>query len=157
MIALINSIVGGSKQKVEADVPKTSKIQAKDKEVGIVVNENPEIYLGTTIIVNPSLVNPFFLSIIIDGKVLRNCIIDSDASNNVIPIRIMEEMGLKVDRTYGKCYDMGSREVHVIGIIYKVPYKLVTFLEKELVMSVTVVNIPPMYGIILSRQWCASM
>lgn len=83
--------------------------------------------------------------------------IDSGASNNVILVKIMEEIGLKFDRTYRQCYAMDSREVPVIGVIHKVPYKLALFLEKELVMSVTMVDIPPTYGMLLSRQWCASM
>lgn len=106
------------------------------------INENPKIYLGTTITSNPSHVNPFFLSLIIDGKLLRNCMIDSRASNNIMPIKIMEEMGLKVDSTYGKCYTMDSREVLIIGVINKVPYKLATFPEKVLYISVIVVDIP---------------
>lgn len=126
-------------------------------EVKSVINENTEVYLGTTVTSNPSHVNLFFLSLIIDGNFLRNCMIDSRASNNVMPIKIMEEVVSKIDSTYGKCYVMDSRKVLVIGVINKVPYKLEALREKELFTSITVVDIPPTYGMLLSREWSASM
>lgn len=156
-MVFINSIPRGNKKGMEVDVPKIIESRAKFSEVGTSVNENLEIYLATTITANPNLLNPFLLSLIMDGKVLRNCMIDSCTSNNVMPIKIMEGMGLKVDSTYEKSYDMDSREVLVIGVIYKVPYRLDAFPEKEVVLSVTVVDIPTTYGMLLSRQWCASM
>lgn len=62
-IAFINSIVGVSKDKAEVDAPETCKSQGKDTEVGTIINENPKIYLGTTITANPNLVNLLFIPI----------------------------------------------------------------------------------------------
>ncbi len=44
-------------------------------------------------------VEPFFLSILVNGKTLRNCMIDFGASNIVMPFEIMKGLGLKVDTT----------------------------------------------------------
>ena len=42
-------------------------------------------------------INPFFLSLIIKGKTLKNCMIDSGTSNTIMPFKVMEALGLKVD------------------------------------------------------------
>lgn len=52
---------------------------------------------------------------------------------------------------------MDSREVPMIGTIKALPYKLVAFPEKELTMSVLVVDIPPYYWMLLSIKWSASI
>ena len=51
---------------------------------------------------------------------------------------------------------MDKREVTVIGTINALPYKLFSYLDKELTMSVLVIEIPPQYGMLLSRNWSAS-
>ena len=52
---------------------------------------------------------------------------------------------------------MDKRKVTVIGTINALPYRLTTFPNKELNISVLVVNIPPQYGMLLSRKWSAAM
>ena len=64
-----------------------------------------------------------------------------------MPFKVMESIGLKVDTKKGRC-----REVLVIGTINSLPFKLVAYLEVELTMSVLVVDIPPHYGMLLSRK-----
>ena len=83
--------------------------------------------------------------------------IDSGASNTIMPFKVMEALGLKVDIDQGRCRGMDAREVLVIGTINDLPFKLATFLEVELTMSVLVVDIPPHYGMLLSRKWSAAM
>ena len=64
---------------------------------------------------------------------------------------------MKVDITQGRCCAMDKREVTVIGTINALPYRLITCLDKELTMSVLVVDIPPQYGMLLSRKWRVAM
>ena len=52
---------------------------------------------------------------------------------------------------------MDKRAVIVIGTINALPYKLTTCPNKELTMSVLVVDIPPQYGMLLSRKWSDAM
>lgn len=52
-------------------------------------------------------------------------------------------MGLKVDTPHGRCQTMDSREVPVIGTIKALPYRLVSYPNKQLTMSDLVVDIPP--------------
>lgn len=83
--------------------------------------------------------------------------IDSGAYSNVMPFEIMKELGLKVDTTQGRCCAMDKREVTIIGTINSLPYRLTACPKKELTMSVLVVDIPPQYGMLLSRKWSAAM
>ena len=48
-------------------------------------------------------IDPFLLSLVVNGKTLKNCMIDSGASNTVIPMKVMESLGLKVDTKQGRC------------------------------------------------------
>ena len=42
-------------------------------------------------------IDPFMLSLIVSGKTLKNCMIDSRASNTVMPFKVMEALSLEVD------------------------------------------------------------
>ena len=66
-------------------------------------------------------INSFLLSLIVNGKTLKNCMIDSGASNSVMPMKIMESLGLKVDTKKGRCCAMDSIEVSIIGSINALP------------------------------------
>ena len=83
--------------------------------------------------------------------------IDSGASNTIMPFEIMKGLGLNVDTTQWRCCVMKKREVVVIGTINAFPYKLTTYHDKELTMSVLVIDIWPKYGILLCRKWSVTM
>ena len=42
-------------------------------------------------------IDPFLLSLVVNGKTLKNCRIDLGGSNTVMPMKVMESLGLKVD------------------------------------------------------------
>ena len=44
---------------------------------------------------------PFYLTLQINNLLLHNCMLDSGAAMNVIPLSIMKEMGLEITRPYG--------------------------------------------------------
>lgn len=92
---------------------------------------------------------PFFLSLIINGKTLKNCMIKSGASNIVMPFKIMEYLGLKVDTKKSRCRAIDAREVLVIGTINVFPFRQVVCPDVDLTMTILVVGIPPQYGMLL--------
>ena len=47
-----------------------------------------------------------------NGKTLKNCMIDSSASSIVMPFEIMKELGPKVDTTQGRCCTMDKGKLH---------------------------------------------
>lgn len=121
-----------------------------------VVSQIP-IYLDNSAIVYIENIDPFFLSLIIDGKTMKNYMIDNGSSNIGMPFKFMESLGLKLDTNQGRCCALDSRQVLVIGTISAFPYKLDAYPENDLTMSVLVVDIPPQYGILLSRKRSISM
>ena len=102
-------------------------------------------------------IEPFMLSLIVNGKTLKICMIDSRASNTIMPFKVMESLCLKVDTKQGRCCAMDSREVSIIGTINALPYELVAYTDANLTMTILVVDIPPRYGMLLSRKWSATM
>lgn len=80
----------------------------KEKEDKGIMSQIPQMYLdnsSTTYIEN---IDPFFLSLIINGKTLKNFMIDSGALDTVMPFKIMESLSLKVDTNQGKCRAMDA-------------------------------------------------
>jgi len=135
IVSLISGVLCQAKQNDET--------QGKRHAICNEEDEVPEVYLGVTMTKCPSQVEPFYVSLVINGKVIRNCMLDSRASTNIMPLAIMQQAGLKIDKACGKCYAMGAREVPVIGIMKDVNFRLATFPEKNYEMNITVVDIKP--------------
>lgn len=157
LVALINGATIAYNDLVVPTQPKVSDKGKEDKEVERVITIIPHIFLGNSVTSCPGKIDPFFLALIVEGNLLKNCIIGFGASNNIMPSKIVEALGLKVDNTHGKFYAMDSREVLITGVINELPYRLETYPYKEFKMSVVVVDISPNYKMFLSRKWSASM
>ena len=74
------------------------------------MSQIPQMFLDSSINEFLGSVEVFFLSILLNGKTLKNCMIDSGASNTIMPFEIMKELGLKVDTTQGRCCAMDKRK-----------------------------------------------
>ena len=83
--------------------------------------------------------------------------IDSGGSKNIIPFKVTEAPCLGVDTKQGRCRAMDASEVPIIGTINALPFRLVGYPDEELTMLVLVVDIPPHYGMFLSRKWSTAM
>ena len=121
---------------------------------------NPTIILGSKI---DSMDNedeevpPFYMSLNVHDMVLHNAMLDSGASHNLMPKGVVESLGLEITRPYKDLYSFDSKRVKCLGLIkdmvvslYKLPYKII-------VMDVVVDDIPPKFGILLSRSWTSKM
>ncbi|KAH9304017.1 hypothetical protein KI387_008421, partial [Taxus chinensis] len=80
------------------------------------LGEPPKVYLGTSLVKSQLNVDPFFTTLVIKDKLLHNYMFDFGASCNVMPLEVMNELGIKVT-VYGKCTAMDSREVPVVGCV----------------------------------------
>lgn len=126
--------------------------EKKDKSVDSGENKQPsEIYLGTTLHDDPSRVDPFYLTLLINNKVMKNCMIDIGATINVMPLGVMKELGLEVDDNYGTCYAMDNRSVPVVGVLKDLEIKIASYREDTYKIDITVIDVPPSYGMLLSR------
>ena len=58
----------------------------------------------------------FYIALEINQLILHNCMLDSGAEVNVMPLRLMEQLELKPTRKYNVC-GMDSRLVQLKGVI----------------------------------------
>jgi hypothetical protein len=98
-------------------------------------------------------VAPFYITLTLFDHLLHNCMLDFGASHNVIPKAIMEKLGLEITRPYGDLYSFDSRKVKCIGMIKDLVVGLAQIPTKSILMDVVVTDIPPKYGMLLSRSW----
>jgi len=85
--------------------------------------------------------------------VLHNCLMDSGASNNLMPKTVMEELELEVTKAYHDLYSFESRRVQCLGVIKDLVVTLFQLPMKSVVMDIMVADVPPKFGILLSRSW----
>jgi hypothetical protein len=96
---------------------------------------------------------PFYTSLNIHDKVLHNCLMDSGASQNLMPKSVMDELGLEIKKTYHELYSFESRKVKCLGVIKDMVVTLFQFPMKSILMDIVVVDVPPKFGMLLSRSW----
>jgi hypothetical protein len=96
---------------------------------------------------------PFYTSLNIHDKVLHNCLMDSGASHNLMPKIVMEELGLEVTKAYHDLYSFDSRRVQCLGVIKDLVVSLFQLPMKSVVMDIVVADVPPKFGMLLSRSW----
>jgi len=82
---------------------------------------------------------------------------DSGASHNLMPKAITEKLGLDITRKYHDIYSFDSGRVKCIGLIKDVVVTLHQIPEKNVLMDVVVADIPPRFGMLLSRSWGAKL
>ena len=82
---------------------------------------------------------------------------DSGASHNLMPKVVMEILGLEITRPYKYLYSFDSSRVKCLGIIKDLCVSLTQIPAKCMVMDVVVADVPPKYGMLLSRSWGAKL
>ena len=96
---------------------------------------------------------PFYTSLNIHDKVLHNCLMDSGASHNIMPKTVIDEIGLEITKMYHDLYSFDSRKVKCLGVIKYLVVTLFQFPMKSVVMDIVVADVPPKFGMLLSRYW----
>jgi ribonuclease HI len=116
-------------------------------------DENPTIILGPMVEDRDESSPPFYTSLNIHDKVLHNCLMDLGASHNLMPKTVMEELGLEVTKSYHDLYSFDSRRVQCLGVIKDLVVTLFQLPMKSMVMDILVADVPPKFGMLLSRPW----
>jgi hypothetical protein len=75
------------------------------------------------------------------------------ASHNVMPKVVMEELGLEITKPYQDLYSFDSKKVKCLGLIKYLVVSLSQLPMKSVVMDIVVADIPPKFGMLLSRTW----
>ena len=99
---------------------------------------------------------PFYLSLNVHDMIVHNAMIDSGASHNLIPKGVVEILGLEVTMPYKYLYLFDSRKVKCLGLIKDMVVTLTKIPSKTVVMDVVVADIPPNFGVLLSRSWTSN-
>jgi hypothetical protein len=60
---------------------------------------------------------PFFISLVVNDLLLHNCMLDSGASTNVMSLKVMNQLGLKITRPYRNVCGIDSKLIKVCGLI----------------------------------------
>ena len=60
---------------------------------------------------------PFYVSVVIHDLLLHNCMLDSGASHNILPLSVMEQLGLQTTRTSKGLYSFNSMRLKCLGMI----------------------------------------
>jgi ribonuclease HI len=116
-------------------------------------DEKPAVVLGPMVEDRDDSSPPFYTSLNIHDKVLHNCLMDSGASHNLMPKTVMEELGLEVTRAYHDLYSFDSRRVQCLEFIKDLVVTLFQLPMKSVVMDIVVADVPPKFGMLLSRAW----
>lgn len=74
-----------------------------------------------------------------------------------MPKAIMEKLNLDIARPYKDLFSFDSSQVKCLGLIKDLCVSLVQYPNKTILMEVVVANIPPKYGMLLSRSWGAKL
>lgn len=103
---------------------------------------------------NPNL---FYISLLLNGQKLSNCIIDFGASDNTMPKPVEKSLDLELTKTFGCCYSMDGKKVPPVGQVKDVQAILYAYLEKRLKLTILIADIPTNYGMLLNRTFCKDM
>ena len=82
---------------------------------------------------------------------------DSGASQNLMPKIIIDSLGLDITRPYKDLFSFYSREVKCLVLIKDLVVSLHQMPEKSMIMDVVVADVPPKFGMLLSRSWAAKL
>ena len=137
----------------KSHVAKMLKVDSLSGMVNV-EDDQPELIFGPAIDdqLEDSEVPPFYLSLRIHQCILHNSMLDSGASHNLIPKSIMEKLGLDITRPYHDLYSFDSGRVYCIGLIMDLVVSLEKIPAKNVLMDVVVDDIPPCFGMFLSRS-----
>jgi hypothetical protein len=100
---------------------------------------------------------PFYVIIKVHDMNLHNALLDSGTSHNLMPKVFMDELGLDITRPYKDIFSFDSRKVKCLGLIKDLVVLLAQIPSKNLVMDVVMADIPPKFGMLLSRSWAAKL
>jgi hypothetical protein len=116
-------------------------------------DDQPKVTIGPMIEDCDDSCPPFYISLNVHDKILHNCLLDSGASHNLMPKAVMDELGLEVTKPYQDLFSFDSRKVRCLSLIKDMVINLAQLPMRSMVMDVVVADIPPKFGLILSRSW----
>lgn len=118
---------------------------SQSDEVGDIVNlqeEKPVVTFGPHVEEVDSSIPPFYISVLLHDFILHNCMLDSGASHNLMPLSMMKELNLKITKPYRDLYSFDSKMVKCVGLIKDMVVSLAQIPARIIMMDVVVADIP---------------
>jgi hypothetical protein len=100
---------------------------------------------------------PFFMTLVMNNKSLNNCMLDTGAGANIMSFKVMQQLGLKVTRPYRNVCGFESKAIPTHGVIENVKVCLKEYPEKVIHVDIVVVDIPDVWGMLLSRKFASEL
>jgi hypothetical protein len=98
---------------------------------------------------------PFFMTLAMNNKYLNNCMLDTGVGANMMSLKVMQQMGLKVTRPYKNVCGFESKAIPTHGVIENIEVQLKEFPEKTVRIYIIVVDVLDVWGMLLSRNFGA--
>jgi hypothetical protein len=100
-----------------------------------------------------SSVPPFLLTFEIYNINLHNCLVDSGASSNVMPLSICKKLNATPTKSDTHIIQLDRTKVKVIGELKDVMIQIASNPKFHQVIDIIIVDIPEAYGMLLRRDW----
>jgi hypothetical protein len=99
----------------------------------------------------------FYVSLKVHDMTLHNSMLYFDASHKLMSKVIMDELGLDITRPYKDLFSFDSRKFKCLGLIKELVVSFTQIPSKNMVMDVVMADIPPNFGMLLSRSWATKL
>lgn len=96
---------------------------------------------------------PFYVSLIIGGKLVHNCIIDSGASSSVMPRCVADALGMKYEPIVRNVLQLDGSTVKIVGVLRNVEMALHACPGCTIIQDISVAEVKPHFAICLFRDF----
>jgi hypothetical protein len=100
---------------------------------------------------------PFYVSLIIGGKLVHNCMLDSGASSSVMPRCVADALGMKYEPIVRDVLQLDGSTVKTIGILRNVEMALHACPGCTMIQDISTTEVKPDFSIYLSRDFIAQI
>jgi len=128
-----------------------------ESDVIILKDEKLEVFFGPSSDMIDEIVPSFYVTVKTNDSMLYNYILDSGESHNLMQNTIMDHLNLDITRSYHDLYIFDSKRVPCLGLIKDLVVTLAQIPVKSIVLDIVVTDIPPKFGMLLSRPCCAKL
>jgi hypothetical protein len=130
-------------------------LDAQFEKVEVVISSLKESQNTSTVKLRGKI-HPFYISIENHDVALHNCLVDTGEKNNIMPLVVMEALGMNYTKYYETCesiYAIDSIKVPAYGEIKEFYALIMAAPHIITVFNMIVVDLPPAYGVFLGRYW----
>jgi hypothetical protein len=100
---------------------------------------------------------PFFMMLAMNNKNLNNCMLDTGVGANMMSLKVMRQVGLKVTRPYRNVCGFESKAIPTHGVVENVEVCLKEYPEKIVHIDIVVFDVPNVWGMLLSTNFVAML